>query len=267
MTGAIVGDIVGSVYEFNNHRSKEFDFFHARADFTDDSVMTLAVAKALMRWLDCGGDLGVETVKEMQRLGRAYPGRGYGGRFGRWLYEKDPQPYDSWGNGAAMRVSACGWVGRTKEEVVQLSRAVTEVTHNHPEGIKGAEATALAVFLTRNGASQEEIRDFISRDYYGLDFTIAAIRSTYRFNESCQETVPQAVEAYLEAKDFEDAIRTGVSVGGDTDTLCAITGAIAEARWGVPREMQVEVERKLPGELFDILSEFRERYVDVCQSH
>lgn len=261
MTGAIIGDIVGSRFEFNNHRSKEFDLFHPQTDFTDDTVMTLAVGNALMKWIDGGGDLAALTVSEMQRLGRAYPGRGYGGRFAGWLLEKDPKPYNSWGNGAAMRVSACGWVGQTNDEVVRLAKAVTEVTHNHPEGIKGAEAAALAVFFTRKGATQEALREFVGRNYYDLGFTIDGIRDTYRFDESSQNTVPQAIEAYLEASGFEDAIRTGVSVGGDTDTLCAITGGIAEARWGVPVEMLAEVGRKLPAELFDILAGFRERFV------
>lgn len=234
MLGAIIGDIVGSRFEFNNHRSKEFTLFTDGCFATDDSIMTLAVAKAI---LSCEGDwdrLGEETVKHMQQIGRKYPNCGFGGMFNRWVFSDDPKPYNSFGNGAAMRVSPCGFVAKTEDEAILLSRKVTEVTHNHAEGIKGAEAVTVAIFMARNGATKEEIRERIERDYYALNFTLYGIRDTYAFNETCQETVPQAIVAFLEAISFEDTIRNAISIGGDSDTLAAIACAIAEAYYGVP---------------------------------
>ena len=238
MLGAIIGDMVGSIYEFHNHKSKEFPLFNSKCFPTDDSIMTIAVAKAILE--NDGKSEGLEdkAVEWMQKIGRQYPNCGYGGRFYEWMYARKPHPYNSFGNGAAMRVSACGWAGKTLEEVKALSRAVTIVTHNHPEGVKGAEATACAIFLARTGHSKEEIRSFIEDNYYTLDFTIDEIRPTYEFNESCQGTVPQAIEAFLESDSFEDAIRTAVSVGGDSDTLAAITGGIAEAFYGIQEELR-----------------------------
>ena len=238
MLGAIIGDMAGSVYEFHNHKSKEFPLFDAGCCPTDDSIMTIAVAKAILE--NDGKTEGLEdkTVEWMQIIGRQYPNCGYGGHFYEWMYARKPHPYNSFGNGAAMRVSACGWAGKTLEEVKALSRAVTIVSHNHPEGVKGAEATACAIFLARTGHSKEEIRSFIEDNYYTLDFTIDEIRPTYEFNESCQGTVPQAIEAFLESDSFEDAIRTAVSVGGDSDTIAAITGSIAEAFYGIPEDIR-----------------------------
>ena len=238
MLGAIIGDMVGSIYEFHNHRSKEFPFFSGRCWPTDDSIMTIAVAKAILENDGKAEGLEDKAVEWMQKIGRQYPNCGYGGRFYEWMYARKPHPYNSFGNGAAMRVSACGWAGKTLEEVKALSHAVTIVTHNHPEGVKGAEATACAIFLARTGHSKEEIRSFIEDNYYTLDFTIDEIRPTYEFNESCQGTVPQAIEAFLESDSFEDAIRTAVSVGGDSDTLAAITGGIAEAFCGIQEELR-----------------------------
>ncbi len=244
MLGAIIGDMVGSIYEFDNHRSKDFPLFGSRCYPTDDSIMTIAVAKAI---LENGGKvegLSEKTVEWMQRIGQQYPNCGYGGRFQEWMYDDDPKPYRSYGNGAAMRVSACGWAGDSPEEVKQLSDAVTAVTHNHPEGIKGAEATACAIFLARKGHSRDEIRTFIEDNYYRLNFTLDEIRPTYEFNETCQETVPQAIEAFLESESFEDAIRNAISVGGDSDTLAAITGSIAEAFYGIPDDLREQAIRQ-----------------------
>ena len=238
MIGAIIGDIAGSRFEFNNYRHKDFDLFTPECMVTDDSIMTLAIAKAIMESRPDWSDLGAQAVRCMQEVGRPYPGCGYGGHFWGWMYSDDPQPYNSFGNGAAMRVSACGLAARTLEEAKLLSKAVTEVTHNHPEGIKGAEATAVAIFMARNGATKEEIRDVIDWEYYPMTFTLDEIRPTYWFNETCQDTVPQALEAFFESTSFEDAIRNAVSVGGDSDTLAAITGAVAEAFWGVPKELE-----------------------------
>lgn len=249
MLGAIIGDIAGSRFEFDNYRAKDFELFAKGCTVTDDSIMTLAIAKAILetekKLPSKGRDiddaycalLADMAVAHMQRIGRQYPDCGFGGRFARWVFSGDPKPYRSFGNGAAMRISPVAYVARTEEEVIRLSAAVTGVTHDHPEGLKGAEATAMAIFLARRGSSKEEIRRRVERNYYALDFSIDEIRPHYRFNETCQETVPQAIEAFLESESFEDAIRTAVSVGGDSDTLAAITGSIAEGFYGVPEEL------------------------------
>ena len=245
MLGAMIGDIVGSRFEFDNHRDKNFELFTDECKVTDDSIMTLAVAKALME--TAKHSVGAEpyrselerlTVKYMQEIGRKYPDCGYGGMFGRWVFSESPMPYNSFGNGAAMRISPVGFFTRSEEEVRRLSKAVTGVTHNHEEGLKGAEAVAMAIFWARKGKDKEEIRQNIVQHYYSLNFTIDGIRDTYLFNETCQETVPQAIVAFLESASFEDAIRTAISVGGDSDTLAAITGSIAEAYYGVPKELR-----------------------------
>lgn len=260
MIGAIIGDIVGSRFEWDNYRSKDFTLLTHKCFFTDDSVMSLAVCDALMRCKTDYGDLNEQTVRSMQSVGRPYPNCGYGGSFRRWMYSDNPKPYNSYGNGAAMRVSGCGYVGRTVDEVKQLSKAVTEVTHNHPEGLKGAEATAVAVFLARTGKSLIEIQDYIIKNYYPLGFTLDSIRETYRFNETCQDTVPQALEAFFESTDFEDAIRNAISIGGDSDTLAAITGSVAEAYYGVPTNIRKHALTFLDERLLKLLLEFENRY-------
>ena len=256
MIGAIIGDIVGSIYEFDNHRSKDFRLFQEEMFFTDDSVMTIAIANALKD----RGDAGENAIRWMRKLGAKYPNRGYGGRFYEWLFDESMGAYNSYGNGSAMRVSAVGWFADSVEEVKELSRKVTEVTHNHPEGLKGAEATAMCVYHLLNGISREELRELVNRDYYKLDFTIDEIRDSYEFNESCQGTVPQAIEAFLESTDFEDAIRNAISVGGDSDTLAAITGALAEAHYGVPIEIRAKAEDYLTPELRRMLHEVEVRF-------
>ena len=256
MLGAIIGDIVGSRFEFNNHRSKEFPLFTDGCFVTDDSIMTLAVAKAI---LACEGDwdrLSEQTVKHMQQIGRKYPDCGFGGMFNRWVFSDDPKPYNSFGNGAAMRVSPCGFLAKTEDEAKMLSRRVTEVTHNHAEGIKGAEAVTVAIFMARNGATKEEIRERIERDYYMLNFTLDGIRDTYALNETCQETVPQAIVAFLEAISFEDTIRNAISIGGDSDTLAAIACAIAEAYYGVPLPLKNKALTYLDEELRGIFCDW-----------
>ena len=238
--------------------------------FTDDSVMTLAVAEAIMKWHEAGGgsydSLSAETVVSMQELGRRYPRAGYGGAFSHWLGTANPQPYNSWGNGAAMRVSACGWAGQTLDEVKAMSRAVTEVTHNHPEGIKGAEATAVATFLARTGKSMEEIREVVVRDYYPLDFTIDEIRPTYKFDVSCQGSLPQALEAFFESTSFEDAVRNAISIGGDSDTIGAICGAVAGAYYGVPEGIHMKAETFLDKPLLKTLYAFESSILDVSET-
>ena len=237
MIGAIIGDIAGSRFEWHNIKHKQFELLDRRCFFTDDTVMTLAVAEAI---LECCGDterLPDQTVKCMQEIGRPYPDCGYGGRFYRWIYSGDPEPYNSWGNGSAMRVSPVAWAARDLDECAAMSRAVTEVTHNHPEGIKGAEAIAVATFLALHGSSKDEIRKMIESAYgYDLSFTLDDIRPDYHFDVSCMGTVPPAIVAFLESMDFEDAIKNAVSIGGDSDTLAACTGAIAEAYYGVPEK-------------------------------
>lgn len=239
MIGAIIGDIVGSIYEFSNHRSKDFPFFSDDCFFTDDTVMTLAVGKAIKDFKDSKEtDLSVAAVKFMQSIGRPYPHCGYGGNFFCWINAKEPKPYNSFGNGAAMRVSAAGFAAENIEEAKQLSRMVTEVSHNHPEGIKGAEAVAVAIYLAKTGTRKDIIEEVIKQKYYAVDFTLDSIRKTYRFNETCQDTVPQAFRAFFESTSFEDAIRNAISVGGDSDTLAAITGSIAEAYYGVSKSLE-----------------------------
>ncbi|MGI6405296.1 MAG: ADP-ribosylglycohydrolase family protein [Syntrophaceticus sp.] len=252
MLGAIIGDIVGSRFEFNNHRSMDFDLFAPGCFVTDDSIMTLAVAKGIMETekrvessvSDYRFDgeyhhlLSEMTVKYMQEIGRQYPNCGYGGMFARWIFSDHPEPYNSFGNGAAMRISPVGFVAGTELEATSLSGTITSVTHDHEEGIKGAEATVIAIFLALNGFTKSEIRDRISNEYYSLDFTIDEIRPTYIFNETCQKTVPQAIECFLESDSFEDAIRIAISLGGDSDTIAAITGAMAEAYYGVPDDIR-----------------------------
>ncbi len=268
MLGAIIGDIVGSRFEFNNHRSKEFDLFTEDRFATDDSIMTLAVAKAIMEAMkekELSNSLDSPefrvllshlTVKYMQEIGQQYPDCGFGGRFNRWVFSDTPEPYNSFGNGAAMRVSPAGFIANSEEEAETLAEIVTAVTHNHPEGIKGAVATAVAIYLARKGGTKTEIKERIERDYYSLDFKIDDIRPTYQFNETCQETVPQAIQCFLESKSFEDAIRTAISLGGDSDTIGAITGAIAEAYYGVPEDMKDKALSYLDEDLREIYEEW-----------
>ena len=261
--GAIVGDIVGSVYEFNNLKSKDFEFFDNRAFFTDDTVMTVAIGTALIQ---CNGDyknLSELTIKAMQSLGPRYPDAGYGWHFGQWLCSNNPKPYNSWGNGAAMRVSAVAYFAKSLEEVKELSEKVTAVSHNHPEGIKGAEATAVAVYLALHGKNKEEIKEYITQNYYSFNFTLDEIRPTYKFEVSCQESVPQALEAFFEAVDFEDAIRNAISIGGDSDTIGAICGAVAGAYYGVPEKIRQFALNKLDDNLRQNLAEIEE----ACSSN
>ena len=254
MTGAIAGDIIGSVYEFDNIKTTDFPLFTNESDYTDDTIMTVAVAD----WLLNGGDL----AKVMQRYGREYPypTGGYGGRFSGWLREKDPLPYNSWGNGSAMRVSAVGWMFDSLEKTLEVAKETAVVTHNHPEGIKGAQATAAAIYLARTGKSKQDIKLYIETTFsYDLGRTCDEIRPFYRFNESCQGTVPEAIIAFLDSSDFEDAIRLAVSLGGDSDTLACITGGIAEAFYGIPEDIEKQVSDKLPGTFQKVIKEFKNK--------
>ncbi len=261
MYGAFLGDMIGAPYEFDmGDKTKVFPLFSKDSVFTDDSVMTAAVAEAL---LDAAGGSETEVkealVRFMRKWGAKYPYAGYGGRFSEWLFAADPQPYGSYGNGSAMRVSSVGWLYDTLEETRKAARLTAEVTHNHPEGIKGAEATASAIFLARTGAGKEEIHDYVVREFgYDLSRTCDEIRPTYRHVESCQKTVPEAITAFLDGLDFEDVIRTAVSLGGDSDTLTCIAGSIAEAYYGVPEPLKEACRLRLPEDMQALLLRFDE---------
>lgn len=262
MIGAVIGDIVGSVYEWDNIKTKYFLFFARDCSFTDDTVMSFAVASALLKSYD-SSDLELfkgELIKEMQRLGRVFPHAGYGGSFKKWLRSDNPKPYHSYGNGSAMRVSPVGYIAKSLAEAENYARASAEVTHNHPEGIKGAVATAGAVYLARNRASKEEIKEY-ALNYYDMDFTLDEIRDDYEFDVSCQGTVPPAIEAFLEGESYEDTIRNAISLGGDSDTLAAIAGAIAEPYFGIPAWILEKGLWHLRGtEFIDIYK----RFVESC---
>ena len=260
MYGAILGDIIGSPFEFDRgDKTKDFKLFSRRSHFTDDSVMTLAVCKALLK---VGQDATVKEIEDtvissMQSWGRRYPRAGYGGYFRRWLTARHPEPYNSFGNGSAMRVSAVGWLYDSLEKTRSVAKATANVTHNHPEGIKGAEATASAIFMARNGSSKEEIKKYIENEFhYDLNRTLDEIRPSFHMDETCQKTVPEAIIAFLEARDFEDAIRNAVSLGGDTDTLGAITGSIAEAYFGVPETLISECRNRINKDMRDVVDAF-----------
>ena len=259
MLGAITGDIIGSIYEANNIKTKKFDLFTDKNRFTDDTVMTFAVAEALMNG---GGD--ENFIRFMKRYGLLYPRAGYGGTFVRWLASDTTEPYNSWGNGSAMRVSSCGWIANLDIPIEEglkltedLAKKSAEVTHNHPEGIKGAQATAVSIFFMRHGKSKnaikeykEKLKDYIKdRFEYDLDFTIDEIRPIYRFDVSCQGSVPPAIVSFLESENFEDAIRNAISIGGDSDTIGAITGSIAEAAYGIPEDIKEKAMSYLDGRL------------------
>lgn len=259
MYGAILGDMIGAPYEFDRGRkTKVFPLFISDSQFTDDTVMTLAVAEALMDSRGSSDDgIRAALIEKMQKWGRRYPHAGYGGMFAQWLRTPSPRPYGSYGNGSAMRVSAAGWLYDTLEETRRIARLTAEVTHNHPEGIKGAEATAAAIFLARTGEDKERIRAYITDQFgYDLSRTCDEIRPAYHHVESCQQTVPEALTAFLEGTSFEDVIRTAVSLGGDCDTLTCIAGGVAEAFYGVPEELKAECRARLPQDLLDVLDRF-----------
>lgn len=262
MYGAILGDIIGSPFEFDRgDKTKDFKLFSRRSHFTDDSVMTLAVCEALLK---VGQDATVKEIEDtvissMQSWGRRYPRAGYGGYFRRWLTARHPEPYNSFGNGSAMRVSAVGWLYDSLEKTRTVAKATANVTHNHPEGIKGAEATASAIFMARNGSSKEEIKKYIEKEFhYDLNRTLNEIRPDYHMDETCQKTVPEAIIAFLEATDFEDAIKNAVSLGGDTDTLGAITGSIAEAYYGIPEWLMTECRKRINKDMRVVLDDFND---------
>lgn len=262
MYGAILGDIIGSPFEFDRgDKTKDFELFTDGCDFTDDTVMTVAIAEALIA---VGVDASKKEIEEavianMQDWGRRYPYAGYGGRFRCWLTEEHPKPYNSYGNGSAMRVSAAGWLYPTLERTREVAVYTAEVTHNHPEGIKGAEATASCIFLARHGASKEQIKEYVVNEFgYDLDRTLDEIRPDFHMDESCQGTVPEAIIAFLESENYEDAVRNAVSLGGDTDTLAAITGGIAEAYYDMSATLRAECRNRVNSDILEVMKRFDE---------
>ncbi|NLA04674.1 MAG: ADP-ribosylglycohydrolase family protein [Firmicutes bacterium] len=254
MIGAIAGDVIGSVFEFNNVKSTDFELFSTGSTFTDDTVLTVAVADCILH------DKGyAEAFKE---YGRRHPDGGYGGRFLRWLHSESSEPYNSYGNGSAMRVSPVGWAYDTLEKVLEEAERSAAVTHNHPEGIKGAQAVAAAIFMAREGSGKKEIREYVEGRFgYNLGQTLDEIRPHYRFDETCQGSVPQAIIAFLESQDFEDAVRKAVSIGGDSDTIACITGGIAQAHYGaVPSFIEEKVRQLLAPDLLEVVEAFEKAY-------
>jgi len=254
MIGAIAGDIIGSVFEFNNYKNTDFKLFTEKSKYTDDTVLTAATAFAILKGIDYG-----ETYRA---FGNMYTNVGYGGLFRRWLMKETMGPYNSFGNGSAMRVSPVAYINDNLTDVLDEAKKCAEVTHSHSEGVKGAQATAAAIFWARTGKTKEEIRALIEKTFiYDLDRSIDAIRPEYTFNETCQGSVPEAIIAFLESNDFEHAIRLAISIGGDSDTIACITGSIAEAYYGgVPEFIETEVRNRLDDDLIDIVDEFIIKY-------
>lgn len=257
MFGAIIGDIVGSKYEFDNIKTKDFDLFSDGCFITDDSIMTIAVAKALHESKENNyTDLSEQCVKWMSEIGQRYPNCGYGGNFYYWImYDPTKKPYNSFGNGSAMRTSECGWIAESLDEAMYLAEVCAAVTHNHPEGIKGAQATTACIYLALHRFNKNDIRRYVNDNFYKLDFTIDEIRPTYKFNVTCQGSVPQAIECFLESTSYEDTIRNCISIGGDCDTTAAIAGAIAEAYYCVPKDLYEKSLEYIPQDLRDIINE------------
>lgn len=262
MFGAIIGDISGSRFELHNHKSKDFEIFDESCHPTDDSVMTLAVANALLKSLPAAGEpwdlelVSNNAIRCMRELGRKYPDAGYGGNFRKWIFSERPEPYGSIGNGAAMRVSPVAYMARNLKEVKELSHAVTAVTHNSDEAFLAAEAVAVCILEARSGKSLEEIRERVLREYYPIDFTIDEIRPDYAFDGTCGGSVPQALEAFFESESFEDALRVAVSLGGDTDTIAAIACSVASEYYNVPEELQAGARKYLDDTLVGIITAF-----------
>lgn len=250
MIGSICGDVIGSVYERKNVKTKKFEFFTAGTRFTDDTVLTVALADSLINFKNIAENIWTYAVK--------YPNAGYGARFKEWMNAEDRAPYGSYGNGSAMRVSSIGFISRSLDEVLKKAKKSAEITHDHPDGIKGAQAISAAIFLARNGSSKSEIKSYIEKSFsYNLEFRLDEIRPNYKFDVSCEGTVPQAIVAFLESTDFEDSIRNAISIGGDSDTIACMTGGIAEAFYKkVPIELQNKVKSYLPVEFLRILDDF-----------
>lgn len=268
MYGAILGDIIGSVYEFNNVKSKSFQILGDASHITDDTVMTIAIAEALMKSLSIQNyEISKEDITKeciigsMKKWGRRYPNAGYGGRFLQWLNNHEKEPYNSWGNGSAMRVSSVGWLFGDIDTTRRVARWTAEVTHNHPEGIKGAEAVATAIYLARTGEYKSHIKEYITQEFgYNLERKIDEIRPTYQFDVSCQGSIPEAIIAFLEGTDLFDVIRTAISIGGDSDTIAAIAGSIAEAYYWEDHRDRGIIHKKVTDEMWNVIDTFDHRY-------
>ena len=260
MLGAIAGDIVGSRFEYKNHKSTDFELFEKGCDYTDDTICTVAVADWLLRRKYAPTGLEIVMQKWCRRF--PYPTGAYGTSFFQWIWDESPEPYYSFGNGSAMRVSPVGWVFTTLNETLNMATDSAHITHNHPEGIKGAQAVAAAIYLARTGRTKEEIMHYIQTSFgYDLNHTCGQIRSDYQFNETCQHTVPEAIIAFLESTGYENAIRLAVSLGGDSDTLACITGGIAEAFYGLPNEIKSKTLSFLPEKLKLTVKAFYEEFI------
>ena len=261
MIGAIIGDSVGSRFEFDRgDKSKDFELLTREDCFTDDTVMTVAVAEALMEAGRYAGEAEIKAalIRSMKKWGQKYPDAGYGARFINWVLSDDPEPYGSYGNGSAMRVSPAGFYYDTIERTREVARWTAEVTHNHPEGVKGAEATAAAIFLARKGAEKELIEMYLMKEFgYNLRRCLDEIRPTYHHVEDCMNTMPEAFECFLESESYEDCLRNVMYIGGDTDTLCAISGAIAEAFWEIPWSIIEAAVPYLPDDIMEVVRRFR----------
>ena len=267
MLGAIIGDTVGSRFEFFNTDSKDFVFLHKNCSFTDDSVMTIAIAEGMLQW-DREGRPSYERLSEiaidrMRIWGREYPWAGYGGHFAAWLEDFSMGPYNSCGNGAAMRISPVGWAATSLEECINMSRAVTEVTHNHPDGIKGAEATAVQIFLARQGMGLKELKEYEQAHYYPINHDLKWYLENYKWHSLCNGTCQPAYECLYESTGFEDAIRNCMAVGGDCDTTGAICGGIAEAAYGIPEAIKEKIREYLDENQLDVIDAFEKRFVRI----
>ena len=261
MKGAIIGDIVGSIYEFDNLKSKDFELFKSECEFTDDTVLTVAVAEALLKYNPDDEEIFKENLIDIfHKYGELYPDVGYGGHYLSWVENKRREPYNSCGNGSAMRTSAVGWYTKSIEECENLAKLCAEITHNHPDGIAGAQAVAGVIFLARNGASKDELKAYMEK-YYPVDFTIDEIRPTYEYEIINKTTVPQAFRCFYEATDFEDTIRNAISIGGDSDTIAAIAGSMAEAFFGIPEDIAEIGMSYLDDYMSDVVEEFYQEYI------
>lgn len=278
LLGGIIGDIAGSRFEFHPNKNKDFELllkgknylnkqtfqeYITTCHFTDDTVMTIAIANALLEIDENYDNLNELTIKNMKLFGHKYPLAGYGSKFNTWLTMPITEPYNSYGNGSAMRISAVPYFAKSLEEVKLLSKIVTEVTHNHPEGIKGAEAVACCIWLAYKGYSKEYIKNFIEKNYYKLDFDYNELLNSYSYDESCQNSIPQSIFAFLISTDFEDAIRTAISMGGDADTMACITGAIAEAYYGLPKDLEAKGLDFLTDDLKEVVLKFQNKFKGV----
>ncbi|MBR4609123.1 MAG: ADP-ribosylglycohydrolase family protein [Erysipelotrichaceae bacterium] len=259
MYGAIIGDIAGSRFEFYNRKSKDFTLFDKNCEFTDDSVMTIAVAKALVESKkNKYEDLEEQLIFWMHEIGKRYPGCGYGGKFYYWIMNDETKPYHSFGNGSGMRTSMCAEIAESLGEALDLAKRCAAVTHNHEEGIKGAKAITAAAYLAKSGSDKKEIGDYIQKHFYDIDFTLDEIRKNYHFDVTCQGSVPQAIESFLESESYEDCIRNAISIGGDSDTIAAMAGAIAENYYGLPEGFKEKADAYLDDYLKGIIRSIEE---------